>query len=114
MSSPVLLGSYTDSIHTLYFTPPSDPGATDGTLTVGPSHKVIDNPSWVAQHPAYPDLVYTISEDEEKDGKVVVARVSDDASSLKIEAEVSSQGPAPYVPPSPSTQRHQTTDTGCV
>ena len=42
MSDTILIGSYSNSIHSLSFTKPSSPSATDGKLTVGPSFKVTD------------------------------------------------------------------------
>ncbi|CDZ98813.1 WD40/YVTN repeat-like-containing domain [Phaffia rhodozyma] len=92
MSSTILLGSYTDSIHTVYFQPPSAPGVRDGKLTVGDSHKVMNSPSWVARHPTFDDLVYTVGEE---DGKVAVIRVSADGKTFNVEATASTQGEGP-------------------
>lgn len=91
----ILLGSYTDKIHTLYFTKPSSPSAKDGKLIVGPSSKVGTSPSWVAQHPVHKDIIYSVLEDE-KDGKVFVGRLIDGGKGgIKEEGVVSSGGGAP-------------------
>lgn len=95
MSDTILIGSYSNSIHSLSFTKPSSPSATDGKLTVGPSFKVTDGaggPSWVIQHPTHKDLFYAVIEDEE-DGQIFVGRMVD--GKLKEEATVSSGGGAP-------------------
>ncbi|KAL7413074.1 Lactonase, 7-bladed beta-propeller-domain-containing protein [Mrakia frigida] len=91
----ILLGSYTDKIHTLYFTKPSSPSAKDGKLIVGPSSKIGTSPSWVAQHPVHKDVIYSVLEDE-KDGKVFVGRLIDGGKGgIKEEGVVSSGGGAP-------------------
>jgi len=98
MPDTILLGSYTESIHTLYFTKPSSPSAKDGKLVVGPSTKVGTSPSWLVQHPVHKDIIYSVLEDE-KDGKVFVGRLIDGGKGgIKEEGVVSSGGGAPVSP----------------
>ena len=93
-ATTVLVGSYTNDIHTLNFTPPSSPSAKDGRLVAGPSLPAGFSPSWVTQHPTLPDIIYAVLQNRTV-GSVMVGRLSADRKSLTVLGTALSGGGAP-------------------
>ncbi|KAL7413148.1 Lactonase, 7-bladed beta-propeller-domain-containing protein [Mrakia frigida] len=92
-SITILLGSYTSSIFTLDFTPPTTVEAGDGKLVRGFSLTAGLNPSWVFLHPTLENIVYAAQENT--NGSVIVGRLSEGGKKLEVLGETSTGGSFP-------------------
>jgi len=92
------LGSYTSSIFTLDFIPPTTVEAADGKIVQGVNLTAGLNPSWVFRHPSLKDIVYAVQENT--NGSVIVGRLSEGGKKLDVLGEISTGGGFPFVFPS--------------
>jgi hypothetical protein len=83
-----LVASYTDSIVTLEFDPTHSPPVLKQTSSL----KIGHHPSWIAEHPTDPSVVFTAS--EETNGKAFALKV-DSQGSAQIVASIPSEGADP-------------------
>jgi hypothetical protein len=84
----ILVGSYTDSIHTLEF------DTSDGTpkLKYLSSVNVGHHPSWIEGHPSDRSLIFTGL--EQSDGKIVVVKYDEHGKGQKVDETTCSSGGA--------------------
>jgi len=84
----ILVGSYTDSIHTLEF----NPSGSTPTLNYLSSVKVGHHPSWIECHPSDKSLIFTGI--EQADGKIVLVKYDEHGKGQKIDEATCSSGGA--------------------